>query len=112
MVQVNGELKRCDLCKDEYTSINTEAMPGVKIYVCNNCLEAAKENFFWVCMSCGNVYSRPKKMVIERMQNVELKRAYLLCEDKQIIQGIDTCIACDPEGILEYTMNEKVAMEC
>jgi hypothetical protein len=85
-------------------------MPGVKIYVCENCLDTAKYNFIWICMNCGKVYIRPKELVIKRIKDFELKRAYLLCANMQIIQGIDMCIECDPEGIINY-MN-KMEMEC
>jgi hypothetical protein len=83
-------------------------MPGVKVYVCDNCLEAAKYNFIWICMSCGAVYIRNKKLVIERITDNELKRAYLLTRDMQIIQGIDMCIKCDPEGVFHYMNNRKI----
>jgi len=63
-------------------------------------------------MSCGKVYFRPKKMVISRLRDEELKRAYMICEDMQIVQGIDICVACDPEGIFKYMENQKVVMEC
>jgi hypothetical protein len=112
MSDINIRQEKCSLCKKEYTSINTEIQPGVKIYVCDSCLESAKNNFIWICMSCGKVYHRPKKLVIERTSNFEMKRAYMLCEDMQIIQGIDMCIECDAEGILNYMENEKMAMEC
>lgn len=112
MLDINNKQQKCSLCKKEYTSIHTEAQPGVHIYVCDSCLESAKNNFIWLCMSCGKVYLRPKKMVIERTTNFELKRAYLLCEDMQIIQGIDMCIECDPQGIVNYMNLEKTAMEC
>ncbi len=111
MVKFNSKLEKCNICKHEYTSVHTEAMPGIKIYVCNNCLETAKHNFIWVCMSCGTVYIRNKKLVIERITDNELKRAYLLCEDMQIIQGIDMCIECDPKGILYYMHVQKIR-EC
>ncbi len=112
MLDINNKQEQCTICKKEYTSINCEVQPGVIIHVCDSCLEAAKHNFIWVCMSCGQVYLRPKKMVIERMKDPELKRAYLICEDKQIIQGIDMCISCDSEGIMEYMDSQKTAMEC
>ena len=60
-------------------------------------------------MNCGKVYLRPKKLVIERLKDVELKKAYLLCEEMQIIQGIDVCIECDPEGIMNYMDTQKMA---
>ncbi len=107
MLDINNKIEHCSICKHEYTSTHVEAIPGLKIYVCENCLEAAKYNFIWICMNCGKVYMRPKKLVIERINNYELKKAYLLCKDMQIIQGIDMCIECDPEGILTYMETEK-----
>lgn len=104
-MELTSELKQCNVCKHEYTSIHTEVQPGNLIYVCDTCLEAAKYNFIWICMSCGQVYLRPKKLVIERVKDVKLKRAYMICEDMQIIQGIDMCIACDPSGILAFMDN-------
>jgi hypothetical protein len=87
-------------------------MPGINVYVCEKCLEAAKDNFIWICMSCGKVYLRPKKLVLARLRDEELKRAYMICEDMQIIQGIDMCISCDPEGVFNYMESQKMAMEC
>lgn len=112
MVDIKNPHKKCDVCKQEYTSIHTEVMPGVTIYVCNACLETARDNFIWICMGCGAVYVRPKRLVLERLENFELKQAYTQCEDMQIIQGIDICISCDPEGILNYMDVQKSAMEC
>lgn len=109
MLELETKHEQCTICKHEYTSINTEVMPGIKIYVCDTCLEAAKYHFIFVCMSCGQVYLRPKKLVIERVKDAELKKAYMLCEDMQIIQGIDMCIACDPEGIVNYMDAQKTA---
>lgn len=112
MVDIDNRQKKCNVCNREYTSTHTEVRPGEVIYVCNKCLEAAKDNFIFICMSCGKVYLRPKKMLIERTKNFELKKAYMLCEDMQIIQGIDMCISCDPQGIVNYMNSEKTAMEC
>jgi hypothetical protein len=36
----------------------------------------------------------------------------MLCEDMQIIQGIDVCFACDPDRMLEYMENEYAGIEC
>ena len=108
MSKTGSKLEKCNLCKHEYTSTHVEAMPGIKVHICSNCLEAAKYNFIWICISCGSVYIRNKKLVIERITDNELKRAYLLCQDMQIIQGIDMCIACDPEGVFFYMDNQKV----
>jgi hypothetical protein len=107
-----GKIEHCHICKDEYTSMHVEAMPGFIIFVCENCLEAAKYNFIWLCMNCGRVYLRPKKLVIERIKDIDLKRAYLMCEDMRIIQGIDMCIECDPDGIIDLMENSRFRAEC
>ena len=112
MTQTISKLEKCSVCKEEYTSTHVEAVAEMLVYVCENCLEAAKYNFIFICMGCGKVYLRPKKLVINRINNPELKRAYLLCEDMQIIQGIDMCIGCDPEGIMNYVNNKKMKAEC
>jgi hypothetical protein len=112
MLDVNNKVEQCSVCKNEYTSNHAEAMSGVTIYVCEKCLESAKHNFIWICMNCGKVYIRPKSLVLKRIDNFELKRAYLLCEDMQIIQGIDMCIECDPQGIMNYMKVVKTEAEC
>jgi hypothetical protein len=112
VLEINNKHEKCTICGKEYTSLHAEVMPGIHIYVCENCLEAAKHNFIWICMNCGKAYLRPKKLVLARLKDEELKRAYMICEDKQIIQGIDICIGCDPDGILNYMDSQKMAMEC
>jgi len=112
VIEINNRLEKCTVCRQEYTSTHTEAAPGVTIYVCKACLEAAKYNFMWICMNCGKVYLRPKKLVINRLKDEEIKRAYIICEDMQIIQGIDICMTCDPEGIFNYMESQKIAVEC
>ncbi len=112
MVDINNNHEECTICKKEYTSIHTEVAPGVNVYVCDKCLETAKNNFIFICMSCGKVYLRPKKLVMERLNNFELKQAYAQCEDMQIIQGIDICVSCDPEGVFNYMEVQKTAQEC
>lgn len=110
MVDINNKHQKCNICKKEYTSIHTEIRPGESIYVCNTCLDAAKHNFVFICLSCGQVYLRPKKQMIDNIKDAELKKAYMICEDMQIIQGIDMCIQCDPEGIVEHVNAQKAAM--
>lgn len=112
MLEINNKLEKCSVCKHEYTSTHVEAMSGVKLYVCANCIEATKYNFIWICMSCGKVYIKPKSLVIKNITDPELKRAYLLCEHMQIIQGIDMCIECDPDGIINYMRRVKPRAEC
>lgn len=99
----------CSVCREGTTSIHAEVAPGQHIFVCEKCLETAKENFIWVCMGCGSVYIRPKSLVLARLTDLRLKRAYLQCEHEQIIQGIDMCIECEPEGIVEYVAAAKSA---
>ncbi len=112
MLEINNKLERCNICRHEYTSTHIEATPGIKIFVCENCLEASKYNFIWICMNCGKVYMRPKSFVIKNLTDTELKKAYILCQDMQIIQGIDMCIACDPEGVVNYMKHVKPSAEC
>ena len=112
MVELSNKLEKCSVCSQEYTSVHVEASPGVNVYVCNNCLEAAKYNFIWICLNCGKVYIRPKSLVLKRIGNFEMKKAYMICKDTQIIQGIDMCIQCDPKGILHYMNTVKSEAEC
>ncbi|MBC8412333.1 MAG: hypothetical protein ISR96_04395 [Nitrospira sp.] len=112
MVDINNKLELCSICRDEYTSINSEAAPGVILHVCQKCLDLARDNFIWICLGCGQVHFRSKKQVIAATTDFELKRAYMLCEDQTVIQGIDICISCDPEGIMEYVESNRSAVEC
>ncbi len=91
----------CLVCKDTMTSINTQIESGMTIFVCEKCLETTKSNFIWICMGCGKVYVRPKSIVLKRMTDAHMEHAYRVCEDLQVIQGIDRCIECDPEGIMQ-----------
>ncbi len=91
----------CSICREEMTTIHAEVDGGRQVFLCEKCLETAKQNFIWICMHCGSVYIRPKSEVLKRLTG-ELKRAYALCEHEQIIQGIDMCIECSPDGIVEY----------
>ncbi len=99
----------CNVCREELTAVHAEVAPGQHIYVCDKCLETAKQNFIWVCMHCGSVYIRPKSLVLSRLTDPELKRAYRQCEGLQIIQGIDRCIECEPETIVEFVAAAKCA---
>jgi hypothetical protein len=97
----------CLVCREEMTTIHAEIVPGQHIFVCEKCLETAKQNFIWICMHCGSTYIRPKSLVLKRLCDPGLKRAYAQCEDIQIIQGIDRCIECSPEEILEFAAAAK-----
>ncbi len=97
----------CNVCNEEMTTIHAEIAPGHHIFVCEKCLETAKQNFIWICTHCGNVYIRPKSLVLKRLTDPQLKWAYQQCENLQIIQGIDRCIECDTEGVLLHVAAEK-----
>lgn len=99
----------CQVCREELTTINAELSAGQYVFVCEKCLETAKQNFIWICMHCGSVHIRPKSLVLKRLRDPEIKRAYLLCEDLQLIQGIDRCVECDPEEIVEFVTAAKCA---
>lgn len=103
---------KCNICRDTYTKTYAPVAKGSVIYVCDDCTEKAKDNFIWLCKHCGKSYLRLKQLVIYRVKDHELKKAYMICEDKQIIQRIDTCISCDPEKMLKFMEAQHVAMEC
>jgi hypothetical protein len=109
---MNDGFGRCNICKDKYTQQHVEVAPDTVVYVCSECIEKARDNFIWLCLTCGKPYIKPKQLVISRIKDLELKRAYMLCEDMLIIQGIDMCIACSPELILDYVEMHETVMEC
>jgi hypothetical protein len=100
-----NSLEQCHLCRNEYTSMHVEVKPGVLVYACSSCLEKAKDSFIWVCVNCGKAYFRPKEQVLDRLEGYGLENATLLCNGTQLIMGIEICIDCDPQGILEYVQS-------
>jgi len=109
---MNDSLVKCNICKDVYTATSVEIEPEVAVFVCDDCIDKAKDNFIWLCITCGKSYIKPKHLVINKVKDHELKKAYMLCQDLQIIQGIDTCIACNPERIIEYMELQYAEIEC
>jgi hypothetical protein len=93
---------QCNICKKEYTSMHVEYRPGIIAYVCPACLEKTKDNFVWLCTNCGKAYFRPKKLVLNKLENSGLENASVLCDGMQLIMGIEICIECNPQGIVEY----------
>jgi hypothetical protein len=91
----------CFICKEAMTAINARLEAGMAVFVCEKCLETTKESFIWICMGCGKVYVRPKSIVLKRLTDARMSAAYRVCEELQIIQGIDRCIECDPEAIMK-----------
>jgi hypothetical protein len=100
MFNLFTKIDQCIVCRQEYTSTHVEALPGMSIHVCEDCIESARYNFIWICLNCGRVYKRPKALMLKRAKGPALEQAYALCERRLIIQGIDICIECDPQGIL------------
>ena len=94
--QVTG-WRLCTVCKDEHTVIHGEVMPGVVVAVCETCLELAKTHFVWICVQCGRSFLRRKEEVIALCEDEELRRAYHLCRNEQIVQGLDGCCVCARE---------------
>jgi len=109
---MNDSLVKCNICKDEYTATSVEIEPEVAVFVCDDCIDRAKDSFIWLCITCGKSYIKPKHLVINKVKDHELKKAYMLCQDLQIIQGIDTCIACNPERIIEYMELQYAEIDC
>lgn len=91
----------CSICREAMTTVHAELEQGKAVYVCRKCLETARENFIWICMHCGSVFIRPKVLVLNRLTDMRLRRAYAECAGEMIIQGIDLCVECDPQGIAE-----------
>jgi hypothetical protein len=97
----------CTVCKEALTTISADIEGSARIFVCEKCLETTKQNFVWICMGCGSVFIRPKSIVLKRLTDSGLQKVYHFCEDLQIIQGIDRCIECDPETIMEAVTAAK-----
>ncbi len=99
----------CDVCGHDSTSIHAEISPGRQIFVCEKCLETAKDNFIWICVQCRSVFIRPKSLVLARLRDPDLKHAYAQCANMQIIQGIDRCIECDADGVRAFVAAERIS---
>ncbi len=112
MLEVYGKMGHCSICKEEYTLTHVETSPGLKIYACENCLEAARYNFIWICLNCGKVYIKPKMFLLKSNLEDELKTAHTQCIDTVLIQGVNMCLGCDPDDIMYFVEPEKMGMEC
>ena len=99
----------CSVCHEAMTTVHAEGAPGATVFLCEKCLESAKQNFIWICLGCANVYIRPKSLVLARLKDPELRKAYQACAELQIVQGIDRCVECDPGTIVEYVAAAKSA---
>lgn len=104
-------ISECTICKYDYTSSCLEVMPGIKIYVCERCLESARDNFVWICLNCGQSYLRPKKTIMERRNGYDIREARILARTR-IIQGLSMCIQCKPHSIMAYVKKEAQRSKC
>ena len=109
---MKSEVGKCNVCGDVYTTIHVKTSNDAEVFICSECIEKTKDHFIWLCLSCGKAFIRPKDLVISRIKDHELKRVYMLCRDSHIIHGIDACIACNPELIVEYMEMQEAGMEC
>ncbi len=93
-------VRLCSICKEDYAVLRDRTVDGKDICVCDRCLEVkARRNFVWICLGCRSVYLRPKTLVIDRTDDDELKGLLRQLLDTSVIQGIERCVACDPERI-------------
>jgi hypothetical protein len=102
----------CIVCRDAMTDLQVDNDQGMRISVCRQCLDASRENFIWICSHCRSVYIRPKSLVFRRLEDPGLMQAYLECQDADVIQGVDICIACDPQGVHQAVAASERANEC
>ncbi len=109
---MDDSVGKCNICKDVYTGNYVVVEGEIMVFVCADCIEKAKDSFIWLCMDCGKSFVQPKELVISRVKDLELKKAYMLCQDLQVIQGIDSCISCHPERIVEYMEMQCTGVEC
>ena len=98
MDHIDHHFKPCTICNDVYTPMYTEIRPGLNIYVCEDCIEAARYNFIWLCLHCGRAYLLPKKTEIN--------------EATPVIQAIEMCKKCDPNGTERYMKLNITNMDC
>ena len=52
--------------------MHTEIRPGVHIYICENCMEAAMYNLIWICLHCGRAYFHLKNITINDGDTIAL----------------------------------------
>ncbi len=109
---MNDKIGKCNVCGYVFTRIHIKISAETTIFICAECVDKAKDHFIWLCLSCGKTYIRPKDLVIARIKDLELKKAYMLCKDSQVIQGLDMCISCTPELAVKYMEMQEVGMEC
>ena len=104
MLTYDKKLDHCSICKHEYTSKSIVTEKGEKIFVCDNCQEATKYNFIWICANCGKVYIRPKTGILRRLKNPEDVKKY---GNMMVIQKIEICTECNHDTVFNYNNFRK-----
>lgn len=89
--------------------MHIEYKPGTIIYVCPNCMKKTRDNFVWLCMNCGKSYFRPKEAMMRRLEAGGMGNASSLRDNVQLIMGIEMCVECNPQGIVDYVNKEESA---
>jgi hypothetical protein len=104
MLAYEKKFDHCIICKHEYTSKSIKTPRGEKIFVCNNCQEATKYNFIWICANCGKVYISPKLAVLRTFKNPEDVKKY---GNMMVIQKIEICTECNHDAVFNYNNYRK-----
>jgi hypothetical protein len=107
-VIVHRELRSCQICGNHETAMHVDLGHGNLIYVCGPCLQKARNNFIWICLHCGKTYERPKEEVLKRLEAYGVDNACLMCSGEHLIFGIEECIECDPQGILDHVYADEM----
>jgi len=101
-VMMHREQMSCQICGEHETTMHVDLGHGKLVYVCSVCLQRAQDNFIWICSRCGKTYERPKDEVLKRLEDYGVDNACLMCSGAHLLFGIEECIECDPQGILDH----------
>ncbi len=104
MLEFENKIHRCAICKHEYTSKHIMGPQGEKVYVCEGCQEATRDNFISICFNCGKVYISPKAIVLSSEQNAETIEKY---SSMMMIQQVETCTGCSHDAAFNYSDLKK-----
>lgn len=99
---------KCSICKQNETEINCEinltdeGLPYKHtIYVCEPCLERAKDNLIFVCINCLSTFERNKENTIIKLsksnnpEDKEILYGLMQMRFEQVITGVSSCPKCD-----------------
>jgi hypothetical protein len=110
--------KKCSICGKNETNKSctiSNVDNGISyneiIYICDGCLDIAKENFIFICINCRNNYKRNKKDMVKRLlergdeYDFALAKGLQVLDKEQVVLGISACIQCDRETVIDYYFN-------